>query len=521
MATSTTITDDSVNGPVAVKPPSTAAVATDPALVVAISPNNPISVSGTADATGTGALGALNAAVQVTTAGLSSVGFQLAAGTLVGTIVPEVSFDGGTTWIATFLSDPTTGIKASSVVFGVANTATAREIVGVGGSGLTRIRVSAYTSGTANITLRASMVDSDNMARYTTGGSGYTTLTSPNALPLGMIGQVTSYGTLKVTTEGSELFVEPFDGVVVDTTNRWNQTLVSGGTMSQASGSLTMSTGTTVSRAAALSSQNQFRAIGLGFQIFGASLGLEAAALTNNHRFWGLGTQPVSWAASTPIQDGAGFEQDITGALNAVTYSGGTRTIAAVLTRPTDGLNHRYAMYIRADLIFWYVDTLEYPVASASWPPLGQQTLPIRFHSINHTSGPSSSPTFTIMGVGMTETSHSGVQLSDGTFAWRKASIDTAGRLQAGVSSTTPTQTSVAGSASSVQLLAASSRRGATIFNDSAATLYLKLGTTASTTSFTVRMLANAYYEVPFGYMGQIDGIWSSATGNARITELT
>jgi hypothetical protein len=407
-----------------VKAASTAAVASDTALVVAISPNNPLSVSGTADATGTGALGALNAAVQVTTAGLSAVGFQLAAGTLVGTIIPEVSFDGGTTWNATFFTDPTTGIKASSVVFSIANTATARTIVGVGGSGLTRVRVSAYTSGTANITVRASLVEgNETLERFATSGTGYTTLTSPLALAQGMVGQVTSYGTLKVTTEGSELFVEPFDGTTIDTTNRWTQSLVTGGTMTQASGSLTMTTSTVASRAAALTSQNQFRAIGLGFQIFGASLQLEAVALTNNHRFWGMGTQPGSWAATTPIQDGVGFEQDTTGAMNAVTYNAGTRTIAAVLTRPTDGLNHRYAMYVRADLVFWYVDTLEVPVASASWPPLGQQNLPIRLHSINHTSPPASGPTFVVMGVGLTETSHSGVQISDGNFAWRKAAV--------------------------------------------------------------------------------------------------
>lgn len=86
---------------------------------------------------------------------------------------------------------------------------------------------------------------------------------------------------------------------------------------------------------------------------------------------------------------------------------------------------------------------------------------------------------------------------------------------------TTPTQTSVAGSATSVSLLAANaSRKGATVYNDSSAILYLKLGATASTTSYTLQMAANGYYEVPFGYVGAIDGIWASATGNARITEL-
>lgn len=106
------------------------------------------------------------------------------------------------------------------------------------------------------------------------------------------------------------------------------------------------------------------------------------------------------------------------------------------------------------------------------------------------------------------------------------------GSLEAGTSSNplrvnpvgpaTPSQSSVAGSATSVSLLASNaSRKGATIFNDSTATLYIKLGATASTSSFTFKALQDDYYEVPFGYTGAVDGIWSSATGNARITELT
>jgi hypothetical protein len=86
----------------------------------------------------------------------------------------------------------------------------------------------------------------------------------------------------------------------------------------------------------------------------------------------------------------------------------------------------------------------------------------------------------------------------------------------------TPAQSSVGGSATTVTLLASNANRlGATCYNDSSAILYLKLGATASATSFTVAMAASSYYEAPFGYTGIIDGIWASATGNARITELT
>lgn len=83
--------------------------------------------------------------------------------------------------------------------------------------------------------------------------------------------------------------------------------------------------------------------------------------------------------------------------------------------------------------------------------------------------------------------------------------------------------TSVSDTASSTTLLASNtSRLGAVVFNDSSSDLYVKLGTTASTTSFSYKLSPYETVEIPFGYTGRIDGIWSSdSTGAARITELT
>ncbi len=83
--------------------------------------------------------------------------------------------------------------------------------------------------------------------------------------------------------------------------------------------------------------------------------------------------------------------------------------------------------------------------------------------------------------------------------------------------------TSVAGNAGNVQLLASTAgRKQAMFYNESTQILYLKLGTTASTSSYTVQLPPNGYYELPQPiYTGQIDGIWASANGNVRITELT
>jgi hypothetical protein len=87
----------------------------------------------------------------------------------------------------------------------------------------------------------------------------------------------------------------------------------------------------------------------------------------------------------------------------------------------------------------------------------------------------------------------------------------------------TATLSNVNDTASSTTLLASNANRlGAAIHNDSTAILYVKLGTTASLTDYTVRMAAQAHYEVPFAYTGRIDGIWASdASGAARVTELT
>lgn len=83
--------------------------------------------------------------------------------------------------------------------------------------------------------------------------------------------------------------------------------------------------------------------------------------------------------------------------------------------------------------------------------------------------------------------------------------------------------TSVASSASDVLLLAANpGRAGAVIWNDSTAILFVSLGTSAaSNASYTVQVASQAGYTVPAVWLGMIRGIWASANGNARVTELS
>lgn len=81
---------------------------------------------------------------------------------------------------------------------------------------------------------------------------------------------------------------------------------------------------------------------------------------------------------------------------------------------------------------------------------------------------------------------------------------------------------SVASSATNIVILPSNSARlGATIYNDSSALMYIKLGILATTTDYTIKLFPQSYYEIPFGYTGEIDALWASATGFARVDELT
>ena len=109
------------------------------------------------------------------------------------------------------------------------------------------------------------------------------------------------------------------------------------------------------------------------------------------------------------------------------------------------------------------------------------------------------------------------------TLQWERQTVNTES-----ASPSTSSVTQIGDSASSVTLsLSSTAWFGRTIYNDSSSLLRVKLGATASSTSFTVVLSGNAsgiggYYEVPFNYTGRIDGIWDTdAGGNAYITEMT
>jgi hypothetical protein len=87
----------------------------------------------------------------------------------------------------------------------------------------------------------------------------------------------------------------------------------------------------------------------------------------------------------------------------------------------------------------------------------------------------------------------------------------------------TGTPSSVASSTSAVTLIASSSSATSrTIYNDSTSTLYVGEFATAaasvSLTTYTVQVAPGGFYTVSPEYSGQVQGIWATVNGNARVT---
>jgi hypothetical protein len=104
-------------------------------------------------------------------------------------------------------------------------------------------------------------------------------------------------------------------------------------------------------------------------------------------------------------------------------------------------------------------------------------------------------------------------------------SLDTNGSLRTfSKRSTASTVTSVSPTPNANNTLLASNanRIYATVFNNTDKTLFIKLGATASATSFTTQLFKGSYWEIPGDYTGIIDAFAPGGTsGSVLVTELS
>jgi hypothetical protein len=115
------------------------------------------------------------------------------------------------------------------------------------------------------------------------------------------------------------------------------------------------------------------------------------------------------------------------------------------------------------------------------------------------------------------------IDLTGGQWAPAVVVTDSSGNpVTSSSAPSTGTLTSIASAATDTLILAAnSSRKGAVVYNESTAVLYLLLATgTSSATAYSIQIPANGNFTLnPGEYTGIIKGIWASANGFARVTE--
>jgi hypothetical protein len=579
----------------------------------------PVSRVVTDDVVGPVTFGALNDVIDTPISGSVGVGFHLSAGTLIGTIVPEVSIDGGSTWIGTSFHNLGNAIQAywEFTVPGINLTAI---VLIPSGCSHVRVRVGAYTSGSADCILRIS--NSSGVALtpvVITDGGSIAGISSFNELMVSMStlpdatvvngagasavniqdgGNVITVdgnvvadagaGPWPVTDDGGSLTVDgivgisgtvnvsgaltdaqiratplPISGTVTANagtnlntsnlatsilqTNRNQKTqicdAVTDGTVKPAS------TGAAASDTALVVALSPNTPLPVGTNIIGALMANQSVNTAQingitplmGNGVTGTGSQRVTIASDNTAftinaaQSGTWNVNNISGTISLPTGAATESTLGTLLLNSTfTGRINTLGQKTMANStpVVLASDQASIPVAatqSGTWTVQPGNTANSTAWLVTGTGG--SFPVTDSAG-SLTVDAPVGTPLATRLSDGSAFLTTTSGRLSVDGSavtqptketrSATGTTTSVASSASNVTILPSNANRlGATIFNDSTTILYLKLGATASTSNFTVKMQADGFYEVPFNYTGIIDGIWSSANGNARITELT
>ena len=243
-------------------------------------------------------------------------------------------------------------------------------------------------------------------------------------------------GNVEVKDEPTSIFYESFSAAL-DTANTWT---ITGTGPTVAGGLATLPTA--VSTTSGINSIPVMPVRSSQYLAPAFVVRLETTAATGLGRFFGLSTAPTTPAATSLAQEGAGFELDsATGVLQAVTYTGGVKTVILALTRPADNAYHRYLLSYRGSRTYWYIDGLQ--VATATYLNTAVQDLPVSVFQVS-TATITGTPQTVLQSLGVGDESRLHIYVADPTFPWRRAQVSAAGALSAGLAvSPTPVTTTM------------------------------------------------------------------------------
>lgn len=222
---------------------------------------------------------------------------------------------------------------------------------------------------------------------------------------------------LRAQPDPTTLLYDTFE--LLETANTWT----TGGTVAPAisAGYLWLMPGTAAGASSTLISKPAFLPGSSAYLQYASLIAFEAAAVPGNQRAWGLGVFGTP-TVSAPITNGAVYELDsAAGSLLASVYSAGARTQSVALTRPADGLTHRYSIYYKASRVYFELDNVV--VASLAFPNPVVAALSLVLASINGASALATGPTLSTSLIGLGDSARSAHQISDGVFPWREVSV--------------------------------------------------------------------------------------------------
>lgn len=436
-------------------------MATSFAVAIA-SDQSSLPISNQTDINSSGTLGALNAAVPISSSGSATVVVEL-TGTWVGT----VTFEGSNNNFVT--SQPVVSVFLGGPQI-AASTATTNGFYSVLSAGFAKVqaRVSAYTSGSASVLVNSASglrivvplnLNPDNNitkpgAAVTTVAPTYTNGTT-NPLSLNTSGGLRVESSVSDVTASGTITTQNLVPAGAATAG----SAVASGSLNGAATGLIQVTGTYTG------------ALSLQFTVDGTNW-----ITVGGTPFLNIATGALS---ATIASSSLGiFEVEITGApqyrITGLAAMTGTATVSIRSSRAAGLVGINTSLPVGTNI-------LGALVANQS----------INTAQINGVA--------TLVGPGAT-----------GTGAQRVTTGNVAAATLANITSSITNQTALASGAA---------RMGASFYNESSSIAYLKLGATASSTSYTIQMAANSYYELPQPcYSGIIDVIWVSAAGAMRVT---
>ena len=281
-------------------------------------------------------------------------------------------------------------------------------------------------------------------------------LIPPNAIPMGIVPMdlvqgtnaagVSPPGNLRVEQPLVQVFWDAFNTGTLDTAIRWLATAGGTGTApTSVQGDTVLTGGTTLNSFSRLQSQPVFQPSQPGYLVCKQNNNFEFPLIGGSYRFWGLGNVPATPTIATPVTDGVGFEISTTGIMSVVTYAAGARTLIQNLgaksqggsgVAPGDANPHKYWIYFAGDMGYFCIDSPDNVVASFLTGAPGPANNILGTCAVV-VSNAGAAASITVNAASVADNSHSSVSISDGTYGFRKGSVNSGAQNVANCSSYT------------------------------------------------------------------------------------